>query len=215
MKRYAIGLVLVLGGVLAACGDDGGDTSDQAVGADQGAAEESADFNDADVAFAQGMIPHHEQAVVMSELAEESAESTDVLELADQIKAAQGPEIEQMTGFLEEWGEEVPSGDMDHGAMGDDEQAGGDDKPMGGMDHSDMPGMMSDQEMTELEASTGAEFDRMFLDMMVRHHEGAVEMSEIELEEGENEEALQLAEDIIDTQENEIAEMEDLLADLS
>ncbi len=157
-----------------------------------------AEHNDADVAFAQQMIPHHEQAVEMAELAETRAESQEVRDLAADIEAAQGPEIETMTGWLEEWGEEV-DGDgmsgMDHGEMSSD----------------DMPGMMSEEDMAALEAATGAEFDQMFLTMMIEHHEGAIEMAKTEQAEGEFPDAVALAEDIESAQADEIEAMEALL----
>lgn len=190
VKRYVMGVAVALSLAVAACGSDGVDTGEAA----------SEGFNQADAEFAQGMIPHHEQAVEMAELAEENAESAEVQELADEIEAAQGPEIEQMTGFLEEWGAPLPEEGMGNGQME-------------GMDHGGMAGMMTEGEMAELEAAMGAEFDRLFLEMMVRHHEGAVEMAEVELAEGEDAEAQALAEEIIETQEAEIAEMEDLLAE--
>jgi uncharacterized protein (DUF305 family) len=170
---------------LAACGSD-----DEA--------GTSAAHNDADVTFAQQMIPHHEQAIEMAELAETRAESRGVKDLAADIEAAQDPEIETMTGWLESWDEEVP------------------DDGMSGMDHGDsssdhMAGMMSDEEMGELQAASGAEFDQMFLTMMIEHHEGAIEMAKTERAEGENPDATSLAEDIETAQTEEILTMKELL----
>ena len=70
-------------------------------------AEASSQFNDADVAFATDMIPHHQQAVQMAELAADRAGSDQVRQLAEDIEAAQGPEIDTMTGWLDDWGQEV------------------------------------------------------------------------------------------------------------
>lgn len=148
------------------------------------------DHNQADVSFAQGMIPHHRQAIEMADLAESNALSPQVRDLAAQIKAAQGPEIATMTSWLEEWGEPVAA-------------------EMGG--HSGM-GMMDEAEMGDLDAATGAEFDRMFLEMMIEHHRGAVTMAERELEEGQFAPAMELAQNVIDSQNAEIEEMEGLLA---
>lgn len=188
--------LLALGLTVTACSDSGS--------ADSGA---SAEHNDQDVAFATDMIPHHAGAVEMAELAVDRAESQEVKELASDIEAAQGPEIEQMSSWLETWGEDVPEGSggmggMDHGDMGDD---------MAGMD--DMPGMMSAEEMSELEATSGADFDQLFLSMMVEHHKGAIEMAQVEQSEGENPAAIDLAETIEESQTEEIQTMEDLLAD--
>jgi uncharacterized protein (DUF305 family) len=196
-KRIVLGLVAVLGlaGLLAACGDDddmggmdhGGDDSTETTETTEAAA--GAEFDGADVTFAQGMIPHHEQAVEMADLADGRAESPEVIDLAERIKAAQGPEIEQMRGWLEDWGEEAPEA----------------------MDHEGMSGMMSEGDMTALEDASGAEFDEMFLTMMIEHHEGAIEQAETELAEGRNAEARELAQAIIDAQQAEIEEMQGIL----
>lgn len=158
----------------------------------------SAGHNDADVTFAQQMIPHHQQAIEMTELAETRAESQEVKELAADIEAAQGPEIETMTGWLESWGEDVP------------------DEGMSGMDHGDMSsdemtGMMSEEDMAELENASGTDFDQMFLTMMIEHHEGAIEMAQTEQADGEFPDATDMAEDIETAQTEEIQTMQALL----
>ncbi|RKS09146.1 uncharacterized protein (DUF305 family) [Nocardiopsis sp. Huas11] len=150
-------------------------------------------FNDADVAFAQGMIPHHEQAIEMADLAESRA-GDEVRDLAEEIAAAQGPEIEQMSRLLESWGE-APMEDMED------------------MGHDDMPGMMSDEEMNELEAAEGQEFDTLFLEMMILHHEGAITMAQTEIEEGVDPEAQALAQDIFEAQQAEIEQMNAMLGE--
>ena len=183
--------LVALGLALTACGGDDSDS---------GAA--SGDHNDQDVTFASEMIPHHAQAVQMSEMAVENAESQEVKDLAEDISAAQEPEIEQMSSWLEAWGEEVPdtgSGDMD----------GMDHGGMDGME--DMPGMMSSDEMDELESASGSAFDEMFLSMMIEHHEGAIEMAQTEQADGEYPDAIDLAETIEETQASEIETMEELL----
>ena len=154
--------------------------------------------NDADVTFAQEMIPHHQQAIEMADLAESRAESQEVKDLAADIEAAQGPEIETMTGWLESWGEDVPDdgmSGMDHGDMSSD----------------DMGGMMTADEMADLDTASGAEFDQMFLTMMIEHHEGAIEMAKTEQSEGEFPEAVDMAKEIQTTQAEEIQTMQDLL----
>jgi uncharacterized protein (DUF305 family) len=80
------------------------------------------------------------------------------------------------------------------------------------MDHGGMPGegMMSDEEMQQLEATTGAEFDRMWVQMMIKHHQGAVDMAKTELEQGSSADAKALAQKIVDAQEAEIKEMQAL-----
>lgn len=137
---------------------------------------EAGQHNEADVAFAQGMIPHHTQALEMSRLAPERAQSEQVKELARQIETAQGPEIDMLTVWLRSWGVEAPHGGthgMDHGNMPDE--------GMSGMDHGGMRGMMTPEDMQRLQQAEGAEFDRAFLTMMIEHHEGAVDMARTEL----------------------------------
>lgn len=160
--------------------------------------------NAADVMFAQQMIVHHQGAIAMADLAPDRAQSAEVKALAAKIKTAQAPEIEQMTSWLQAWG--MPPMTQSSG-MGD----------MGGMDHgsstsndgsgSAMPGMMTDEQMQQLTAATGPEFDKMFLEMMIAHHEGAIEMSKTEKGSGQNTDALALADAITTGQTAEIAEM--------
>jgi uncharacterized protein (DUF305 family) len=209
--RRALGVAalgLALGAGLTACGEDDTTTT----------AEVSAtEHNDADVAFATDMIQHHAQALSMVDLTMDRPLDPEVEALAEQIRAAQAPEIEQMVDWLTSWGEDVPEtvrdhanaghdmSDMDGSDMGDDM---GDD--MGGMD-PDMPGMMSAADMDALASASDEEFQDMWLEMMIEHHEGAVEMAETERSEGRFEDAVDLAGSIIDSQSEEIATMQDLL----
>ncbi len=166
------------------------------------ASSAAAQHNDADVAFVQGMIPHHTQAVAMSQLVQGRASSPKVTALATQIEQAQGPEITQMQGFLQSWNvPAAPSGDM-----------GGMSGMSGG--GSAMPGMMSGQQMQQLGSADGAAFDRMFLQMMTEHHTGAITMAQTELRDGQNPDAKALAQKIIDAQQAEIATMKQLLTTL-
>ncbi|MBB5747985.1 DUF305 domain-containing protein [Micrococcus sp. TA1] len=164
-----------------------------------------AEHNDADIMFARMMIPHHQQAIQMSEIMlAQQDQDPQIRQLAEQIKAAQGPEIDRMNAMLSAWGQEP----MDMGDMGD---MGGD---MGGMDHgsgSGMSGMMSQEDMQQLEKAQGTEAARLFLDGMIEHHKGAVDMAQEELDNGQNPQAQQLAEEVITAQEAEITEMEQLL----
>jgi uncharacterized protein (DUF305 family) len=181
---------------LAACG--GGDGSGSAASSPSVSAESSADaHNEQDVAFAQGMIPHHRQAVEMAELADGRASSAEVGDLAARIEKAQGPEITTMTGWLKTWGEKVPGtmSGMNHSA------------------HSGMAGMMDDADLEKLGKASGKDFDTMFLTMMVEHHEGAVEMATTEKAEGEDPAATALAGDIVTAQTAEISEMKKLLGE--
>ena len=159
-------------------------------------------FNAGDVTFAQGMIPHHQQAVEMAVIALDPAREAgaEVTDLAKRIQGAQGPEIELMTGWLKEWGQSVD---------------GMEGHSMEGMEMADMPGMegmMTTEEMTGLEAATGPAFDKLWLEMMVRHHEGAVVMSKTVGADGKAPAVKELAGKIISAQEAEIAEMQKLLA---
>jgi len=157
----------------------------------------SGPHNIGDVTFATGMIPHHAQAVEMTDvlLAKEDIDPA-VLALAEQIKTAQAPEIEQMSGWLTGWREPVPTNDD----MGGIE----------GMDHSG--GGMSEQDMSALEDASGADAARLFLEQMIGHHGTAIPMARTELREGQNPDAKELAQRIIETQESEIITMTELLA---
>ena len=161
-----------------------------------------ANFNATDVGFAQGMIPHHAQAVEMSDLALSNSTNADVLALARQIKAAQSPEITTMTGWLNSWGQPVPS--IEKGSMGGHD--------MTGMDGMMMDGMMSQADMKRLSTSTGSAFDRLWIELMIQHHEGAVKMSKTEVAEGKNSDVKALAQSIITSQQAEITAMNELLA---
>jgi uncharacterized protein (DUF305 family) len=152
-------------------------------------------FNDADVEFAQGMVAHHEQAIEMSEAALDpaTASGASVRQLAQRISDAQGGEITLMTGWLKSWNMTVG---MD---------------TSNGHEMSDMEGMMTADEMKQLEAATGPEFDKLWLTMMIAHHKGAVSQSKAAQKDGSFAELKSLAGRIIAAQESEIAEMEQLL----
>lgn len=180
--------------ILAACG---GPTT---------TTESKATFNDADVEFVSGMIPHHEQAVVMSEWAESRAEDAKVKDLAKRITDAQGPEIKTMTGWLKAWDQPVPDA-YDPDAAGADHS--GHSMDMSGMDAGG--GMMSAEDMATLKKSTGAAFDQEYLKQMIMHHKGAVTMARSELADGVNPDAKKLAKAIVSAQTAEIDEMGELL----
>lgn len=173
MKRMsAIGAILSIAAALAGCG--GG-----------------TDHNAQDVTFAKDMVPHHEQAVVMSDLALAQAGSPEVKDLATRIKAAQAPEISTMKGWLTDWNAKPTD--------------------MGGMGSMSMNGMVSDDGLQKLKGASGSQFDRMFLEDMTGHHKGAVEMAKAELDKGKFPAAQKLARDITTSQEKEIGEMSQLL----
>ncbi|MFM1778075.1 MAG: hypothetical protein RL741_693 [Actinomycetota bacterium] len=186
-------LVATLG--LSACTSNTDATSNSSMGSGgmmgTDTANEAGDLSQADVMFLQMMIPHHEQAVEMSTLAETNSTNPEVLALAARIKAAQGPEIELMSKLLTDAGQAMM---MDH-SMGDN-------------------GMLGMDDMSALAAATGKDFDVLFLTGMIAHHEGAIDMTN-PVTNSENIDVKKLAESIITSQTAEIAEMTKLLATLS
>jgi uncharacterized protein (DUF305 family) len=181
--------------------------------------------NNADVTFAQDMIPHHQQAIEMSDM-ELGKQGIDprVTELANQIKAAQGPEIEKMQGWLTQWGSPhtpmpsdmpghgnmpMPSGDMPgHGGMSTTSAM----PSMSGM--PGMSGMMSEQDMAALQNAQGVEASKLFLTQMITHHEGAITMAQAEIKDGQYPAAVELARSIVAAQQKEIDTMKGILATL-
>ncbi|MFC7625234.1 DUF305 domain-containing protein [Microlunatus sp. GCM10028923] len=193
----AAGMILIVG---AACSDSSSGTDPmaghsmpptQASGSPTASAEKPA--NRDDVAFAAMMIPHHEQAVWMSDtLLAKKGLDPEVQTLAEQIRAAQQPEIDTMKRWLEEWGTPPDHSQMDHG--------------------DDNGGMMTPEEMRELRDETDAEqAQQQFLEAMIKHHQGAVTMAQAEVEKGKNAEAIAMAKTIIATQQEEITTMEGIL----
>lgn len=160
----------------------------------------SADHNNQDVSFAQKMIPHHGQAVEMAKMASTRAQNERVKSLAKQIEAAQQPEIDTMNGWLTKWGEATVNPMM---SSGEHTSHG-----------ASMLGMMSADDMRKMETATGATFDRTFMEMMIRHHKGAIEMAKTEAEAGKYPEARTIASSISSSQQAEITEMEGLLKTL-
>jgi uncharacterized protein (DUF305 family) len=155
--------------------------------------------NDADVVFATHMIPHHQQAVEMCDMVlDKQGIDPRVTQLANQIKAAQGPEIKQMQDWLPQWGTPaIP--------------------PMSGHDMpgmAGMQGMMSESDMTALKAAQGVEASKLFLTQMIAHHEGAITMAQNEIKDGQFTAALDMAKAIVATQQKEIDTMKGILATL-
>ncbi|MEU1850757.1 DUF305 domain-containing protein [Streptomyces sp. NPDC019990] len=215
-RRMAIVSTVAAGGLLlAACGGNDMEGMDHGSGSSASASATPAQtagdnpapgaFNDADVMFAQMMIPHHDQALEMSKLVDGRASDAEIKALAADIEKAQDPEIQTMKSWLKAWGkpesaeESMPG--MDHGS--------------GGMDHgSGMSGMMSAQDMQKLQAAKGTEFDRMFAEMMIEHHKGAITMAEDEQKNGRNATARKLAADVVKTQAAEVDRFEKILGRL-
>ena len=167
MKKLILGIVAVL--VLTGCAST---------------PKANSEFSAADIKFAEEMIPHHEQAILMADIALTNSASDEILAVARDIKAAQAPEIEEMGS----WKGVNPSNHMGHM----------------------MDGMLSDEQIQELRDSEGAAFDRLFLDGMIAHHEGAIKMAQ-KVTGSTNKEVAALAAAIIEAQEKEIAFMKELI----
>lgn len=192
-------LIIAAGVVLSGCTLNVGSPADDddrrsgtmgESGPSDGMMGDSDDFGPADIMFAQTMIPHHQQAVDMSELAIERATDPEVRALAEQIRDAQAPEIELMERWLDASGVGMSMGDHDMG----------------------MGGMLGEDEMTALEDSTGAEFDRLYLEGMIEHHEGAIKMAQMVLN-SENPEVRELGDAIVESQTVEIEQMSQMLGE--
>ncbi|MFY0407291.1 DUF305 domain-containing protein [Solicola sp. PLA-1-18] len=181
-------------------GEPGEDATTVAPEKVEGAAD---DFNDDDVEFVQMMVPHHGQALTMTAMAATHASDAGVKRLASRIEAAQRPEILQMSAWLKSRRVEVPSAG-DHGSAHDH----------GAHGHGEMMGMLTDDQLAELDAARGAAFDRLFLEGMIRHHEGAVAMADDVATGGVDVRVAELAADVNTGQLVEIRRMKDMLAAL-
>ena len=177
--------------LLAGCGGSSvADVAEKAVDA----AKDAIGFNDSDVMFSQMMIPHHEQAIEMSDIALDPAvgASDAVKKLATRIKAAQDSEITKMKAFLTTWKERLtPDSSKDHSHM--------------------MSGMLSADDIKKLSALRGVEFDRAWMTSMIEHHEGAIEMAKDVLKDGKDSAVKTLAKLVTTVQDSEILEMKKLL----
>jgi uncharacterized protein (DUF305 family) len=204
MRKFLVGASAAAAlALIAGCAGSGNDTmaghgagntsTPTSTSAPAGTAETG--HNADDITFAQQMIPHHAQAVEMAKLVPSRSQKPEALDLASRIQRAQDPEIQQLTAMLTKWGSAPASASstpgMEHGSGG----------------HSGA-GMMTAEEMKQLEAAKGAEFDRMWMQMMIKHHEGAIEMARTELSKGSSSEAKMLAQKVIDAQQAEITEMQ-------
>jgi len=152
-----------------------------------------AGYNADDVAFATNMIPHHEEAVELSAMVPDRSTNAELISLAQQISAAQQPEINVMKVFLVQWNE-IPEASSGHAGHG-----------------NTMQGMVDAATKTKLQSLQGAEFDKLWLESMISHHQGAIEMAKAELANGENVDSKGLAKNIVATQEAEIGQMKQML----
>ncbi|WP_368732986.1 DUF305 domain-containing protein [Streptomyces alkaliphilus] len=167
----------------------------------------------ADFAFMEMMAVHHAQALEMTALAERHAENERVRGLAGRISVAQEPEIAVMEAWLEEHADSPARPDDRQGHGGHDDHGTHDGHGDHG-DHSDMPGMATPEQLAELEESRGEEFDRLFLDLMIAHHEGAVVMAADVLAQTGDMAVRELAAEIAAQQNAEIGRMRNLREDL-
>ena len=202
IRRALVGAAIAGSLTLSACGNDdtpsmsGMGSSAPAAPSPTAAGSTSTEHNDADLMFVRGMIPHHQQAVEMSDmLLKKSGVSPETTALAKQIQAAQQPEIATMEGWLKTWGQPMDDmEDMNHGDMDD--------------------GMASVDEMKNFEVTDGTDAEKVYLTMMTMHHQGAIKMAQKETSDGKNPDAVALAKVIIETQQGEINTMQQLLAKL-
>ena len=181
---------------VTACGGAGnqtGTTTPAGSSASSGSSSAATTHNQADVAFAQEMIPHHQQAIQMSDiiLGKQGIDPR-VVQLANDIKAAQGPEIQQMQSWLSQWA--VPTISMAPGTT--------------------MTGMLTDQAIAALQNAQGVDAGRQFLTGMIQHHQGAIAMAQEEIKNGQYPPAIALAHSIVTSQQQQITTMQGLLASL-
>jgi uncharacterized protein (DUF305 family) len=177
------------------------------------AAEQPAGFNDQDVDFATNMIPHHQQAVEMAAMVSERSTDPAVIKLAADISAAQGPEIETLKVFLVQWkqGDDSSQDDNSQGTP-DPSQSPDAHQGHGGADPSmNMQGMVDAAAIANLASLKGPEFDKSWMQSMITHHEGAIEMANAEIAGGANVDAKNVAQQIVTAQQGEITQMKQML----
>ncbi|WP_017541502.1 DUF305 domain-containing protein [Nocardiopsis halophila] len=237
-RTLTLGAALLLAAATACSGGASGDEPDVLMPGGPGesaspasqeqidAANQEITHNEADVVYLLKMIEHHKQALDMTAMAPERVENEDVEKIADRIEDAQGPEIEAMEAWLETNVYGPAEGNPNYADScgltqwreGDDGVEGGGHHGGGGLeacpieiDHTDMPGMLTQDQLDDLEASDGAEFDALFVELMTEHHEGAIEMAEDVTVDGKDTDVLRMANDVIAEQQADIARMEEAL----
>jgi len=209
-RVVAVLVALMAAGALAGCADDATGTEQNASvivpgkpgeqaqvvpPAEAGDHQQDAPLNDADVDFVTKMIPHHQQAVVLTGLVPDRTANDQVRAIADRISVAQDAEVTMMNVWL------TDRGKAPVGAYG---------RPGGhphGTDQASMPGMATQQQIDALAAASGADFDRLFLDLMIAHHEGALAMAGAALANGVDTRAQEMAQDVVTGQTAEIERM--------
>lgn len=198
-RLFAVLVALLL---LAGCGGRGDEPGNGPNGTDEPETPlitgDPASYNDADIAFATEMVPHHAQAIDLAELAQRRSDNPELIALTNQIVAVQQPEINILNVLLVQWNEnpEIRTGPGGPGADG------GEDPPRGSVDEATI---------TELESLSGPEFDRLWLQSMIGQHQGAVDIADTEIAEGANVDAIAIARTIVNGQETRIAQMRQML----
>lgn len=165
----------------------------------EAAALESPTHVEADVVFLRDMLHHHSQALVMTGYVEANTDSEDIRLLAERMQTSQEDEMKLMEGWLQKNGEPVRDPDAGHDA------------------HVGMPGLLTDAELASLEAAKGKAFDKLFLELMIKHHQGAVQMV-VDLREAEGGQEVEIgtiAQHVEADQNIEIGRMQEMLADRS
>lgn len=223
-KRNGLGIAalavsaLFVGACSNAATDSQSSTSSTsaAASASPSAANSDATHNDADVTFTQGMIPHHQQAIEMTDmLLGKQGIDPEVISLANEIKNAQAPEIETMQGWLQEWGASSTPAPAPTSTAMPGHNMPGHQMPSGDM--GDMPGMggghgmMSETDMAALQNAQSAEASQLFLTQMIEHHRGAIMMAQQEIDNGRFPAAVELARNIVSSQQTEIDTMQGML----
>jgi uncharacterized protein (DUF305 family) len=210
-REAAFALVVVIGSASHAAlasshdGVAGGARMEQSPteGARPAAAQQP--YSEADVKFMSGMIPHHAQAVLIAGWAASHGARSDVRILCERIVVAQRDEIAMMQGWLRDRGQKVPEANATHMRMS-----------MNGMEHDMlMPGMLSDEQLAELDRARGPEFDRLFLAGMIKHHQGAITMVDELLASygaAQDDVIFRFSTDVVADQSTEIERMEKMLA---
>ena len=184
--------------LLAGCGGasdsrDGGATGETTSDA-PAITGEPAGFNADDIAFANNMIPHHKQAIELSGLVPDRSTDPELTTLAGTIAAEQQPQINVLNVLLVQWGETPQLGAGAHTGHG-----------------QNMQGMVDDATMAKLTSLSGREFDTLWLQSMISHHQGAIEMAKAEIAHGDNVDAVSMAKTMVATQEAEIGQMKKML----
>ena len=192
VRIVAVAAALTTAVVVSSCSKSE-DHSQHATSATSTSAQAAAAHNADDVMFAQMMIPHHQQAIELADLTPQRTDNQALLKLANTISAEQQPEIETMKALLVQWGADPTMGD--HGMHGGNA----------------MQGMVDDATMTKLKSLNGPEFDTLWLQSMIAHHQGAIEMAKTEIAKGQSVDLTTMAKSIVTSQQAEIDQMKQML----